>query len=238
MPDSGLPVRQPSHHRVLAVAVVLVLVAAAITRVVVFRPEIWPMFATPEATRAWVAGWGVAAPLVFVGAQIVQVVIFVIPGETVQIAGGYLFGFWAGALLTILGIGIGSMANFALARFLGLPFAARFFRRESLEKLNRVAGSSRAQIGFFLLFVIPGIPKDVLCYVAGLSRMRLPFFLAVSLLGRLPGILGSVLIGSSAAEKKWVLSITIFVVACALFAVGFLLRDRIQSRVERLARRP
>ena len=118
-----------------------------------------------------------AAPLVYVAIQVLQVFVFVIPGDTVQIAGGYLFGFWLGLLLTILGIAAGSSINFWLARALGRPLLERFFPKHQIDRLSAVANGSRAQVGFFLLFVIPGIPKDILCYIAGISPLKFPFFL-------------------------------------------------------------
>jgi len=214
------------------------LIAGLLVLVFLFRHEIWDIFSTPEAVEVWIAEWGIAAPLIFVAAQIVQVLVFVIPGETVQIAGGYLFGFAGGLALTTTGIMIGSAANFFLARVLGPSFVHRFFSDEQIVRLERIARSPRAQIGFFLLFVIPGIPKDILCYAAGLSPMRFVWFLAVSMVGRLPGIIGSTLMGCAAAEGQWVFAIGLLVLATVLFVLGYFRRDRLQSWVESHANLP
>ncbi len=192
------------------------------------RDSLWKLISSPESVREWVAQSGAAAPLVFFGLQILQVVVFVIPGETFQIAGGYLFGFWGGLALTLTGITVGSAVNFWAARILGKPLLERLFPREQIDRLDAIAQGSRAQVAFFLLFVIPGIPKDILCYAAGLSPMRFPFFLAVSILGRIPGIVGSTLMGSSAAKQNWVLSAILLGGSIVLFAVGYLARDRVQ----------
>ena len=90
---------------------------------------------------------------------------------------------------------------------------------------------------FFLLFLIPGIPKDVLCYVAGLSPLRFPFFILASMVGRLPGIIGSALIGNSAAQKKWVLAAIVLGAAVVLFAAGFFFRERIEKLLRRIGSR-
>ena len=220
---------------ILAVIGFPLLIIGMLILVYALRQEIWAIFSTPENVREWVSQWGIIAPAVFVGAQILQVMVFIIPGETVQIAGGYLFGFLGGLGLTTLGIAIGSAVNFYLARALGTPFVTRFFNHEQVCKLERIAASPRAQIGFFLLFVIPGIPKDVLCYVAGLSPMKFIYFLAVSMIGRLAGIIGSTLMGSAAAGEKWTIAIIILAVSCILFTVGFIYRTRIEKWVERFA---
>ena len=224
-------------HSIPALIGFPLLFVVMITLVVVFRRSLWEIFSSPQQLRDWVGEWGVAAPLIFIALQILQVVIFIIPGEVPQIAAGYLFGFWWGTLYSVGGIAAGSAVNFWLARWLGVPFVRRLFKPQSIETVNRIAGSSRAQIGFFLLFLIPGIPKDILCYVAGLSPMRFFYFLGVSTLGRLPGIVGSTLIGSAAAEKRWVVVITLSAAALALFLAGFLLRDRIHDVIVRWTRR-
>ena len=198
-----------------------------------WRP-IWSVFSTPESVKLWVNQWGIAAPLIFMGLQIIQVVIFIIPGEVPQIAAGYLFGPWWGTLYSIIGIAAGSAINFLLARILGVPFVQQFFKKEQIERVDRITSSSNAQIGFFLLFLIPGIPKDIFCYAAGLSKMKFLPFLIISLLGRFPGIFGSAYIGGAAADQRWPLVIALSAAAVLLFLAGWALREKLQGFVSRL----
>jgi uncharacterized membrane protein YdjX (TVP38/TMEM64 family) len=162
----------------------------------IYHKEIWSVFASPEALRAWIASLGFIAPLAFVGLQCIQVIIFIIPGEVPQIAGGYLFGLWWGSLLSVSGI-----------------------------------------IIVFLIFLIPGIPKDILCYGAGLTPLTLHVFLLISTLGRLPGILGSAFMGGAAAEEKWIVAGAVFLAASLLFLLGFFFKERILFLLEKLASR-
>lgn len=224
-------------HSVLSIVGFPLLFVLIIALLVIFRKNLWEIFSSPEQLRDWVSARGIAAPLLFIGLQILQVVIFVIPGEVPQIAAGYLFGFWLGALYTVIGIAAGSAVNFRLARWLGVPFVRRLFRKESIEKVNRISTTSHAQIGFFLLFLIPGIPKDVLCYVAGLSPMGFLYFMAVSSIGRLPGIVGSTYIGSAAAERRWIVVIGLSAAALLLFLGGFFFKERISDMIIRITRR-
>ena len=203
--------------------------------IIIFRKPLWEIFQSPEKLRTWVTGWGAFAPLIFILLQIMQVVIFIIPGEVPQLAGGYLFGLWQGFLYSFLGIAIGSAINFFLARWLGVPFVHLLFSEEKIKRIEKIATSIHAKIAFFLLFLIPGIPKDIFCYVAGLSPLGFFYFIAVSMLGRFPGLFGSILIGASAAEKKWPLVIILSALAIVLFIVGYLSRNKIQSLVIRLA---
>jgi uncharacterized membrane protein YdjX (TVP38/TMEM64 family) len=224
-------------RRILSLLAFPAVFAAILTVGLVFRREIWALFTSSERLRAWIAAAGLKAPLLFVGVQALQVVVFFIPGEIPQIAGGYLFGVWQGALLSLAGITVGAAFNFLMARLLGVPFVRALFPGKDVERARRLADSGRARLTFFLLFLIPGIPKDILCYAAGLSSLGLGVFLLFSGLGRLPGVLGSAMMGEAAAARRWLLAGGLMLLAVALFVVGFMLRDRLQGLLARLALR-
>ena len=226
-----------SSRRILAIIGFPLLVAAVLIPATVFRQEIWRLFTSVERLQEWVAASGPVAPLVFIAIQVLQIVVFVIPGEVAQIAGGYLFGTWLGTLYSVAGILIGSAIDFFLARLLGVPFVNALFSAEKVQKTRTLLDSRGSKMVFFLLFLIPGIPKDVLCYVAGLSPLSFRFFILVSMTGRLPGIFGSALIGNSAADRRWILAGSIMAAAVVLFAAGFLLRDRIGKWLRQIAAR-
>jgi len=227
---------KPSR-RVLALVVFPLLVAALIVPVIVWHKELWQLFGSVRRIREWVEGWGAAAPLVFMGIQAIQVIVFAIPGEVVQIAGGYLFGGWLGSVLSLGGILVGSTAAFFISRGLGRPFVAAVVPPAQLERVERLMESRSSRVVFFLLFLIPGVPKDILCYIAGLTPMGYFFFLGVSTVGRLPGIIGSSMIGGAARSSRWVALGVLSVAALLLFALGLLLRPRLQAFVERVANR-
>jgi len=199
-----------------------------------FREQFFRIFSSPQSVRDWVLGWGLVAPLVFIALQFVQVVLFVIPGEVTQVAGGYLFGMWLGAFYSVIGICIGSTVNFFLGRILGVPFVQAVFGAERLKRFANILTSKRATTAFFLLFAIPGIPKDALSYVAGLSSLGFGWFLLVSTVGRLPGILGSSAIGGAAARQMWLTVGFIVLAATILLVVGLFNRERLHRIVERI----
>jgi uncharacterized membrane protein YdjX (TVP38/TMEM64 family) len=227
----------PRTRRILALIGFPLLLAALFVPVIVFRREIWGLFTSTQRLQDWVSSSGPVAPLVFIGIQAIQVIVFVIPGEVPQIAGGFLFGAWLGTALSVAGILAGSTVTFFLARALGVPFVHALFPEDQVRKIEKLLGSRSSRLVFFLLFLIPGIPKDILCYVAGLSPMRFWFFMAASFAGRLPGILGSAMIGEAAAGKKWVLVGVVGGAALLLFGAGVLLRRRIEEWLTRMAER-
>ncbi|MEI6876616.1 MAG: VTT domain-containing protein [Spirochaetota bacterium] len=200
----------------------------------IYRDGLIAVFRDREAIRTWILGWGWAGFLAFIALQAFQVIIFMVPGEVVQVAGGWVFGLWQGLGLSILGIGLGSIVNFAAGRFLGRPFVVGLFGEGRVVQMEGLAASGKGAAAFFLLFAIPGIPKDVLCYVAGLVRLRFGTFLAVSMIGRLPGMIGSSWMGSAARDGDWTVAIVILVLASLLFFLGLFFRDRIIAFIGQL----
>lgn len=232
------PHQKRSAHRLVALAAYPLLFAAMLAVILLFREQIWTIATRPEELRSWVDGFGAVAPLVFVAVQALQIIVFVIPGEVPQIAAGYLFGIAGGLALTVAGSAIGSAVAFVASRLLGIEFLRAILRGEQLERLQQMASSPRATITFFLFFLIPGIPKDVLCYVAGLSRMRLSLFLVIATVGRLPGVVGSVVMGDAAADQRWLFAGIVMAIALALFGTGVLFRARLLAFLERFANVP
>ncbi len=223
--------RRPSWFGYLAFPLFIGLLLAL---VFVFRSRLLEIFRDREAIRAWIEARGNWGRLAFVGLQVLQVVVFVIPGEIVQVAGGYVYGLWEGTVLSLAGITLGSLVNFLAGRLLGRPFVESLFDRKKMEGIERIAATGKGAAGFFLLFAIPGIPKDALCYVAGISSLGFPSFLAISMLGRLPGIFGSAFMGSAAYEGSYKAALAVLAAASVLFFVGLFFRERIESWIARL----
>jgi uncharacterized membrane protein YdjX (TVP38/TMEM64 family) len=202
------------------------------------RGKVEGIRAHPDAFRSWILGKGFLGILAFAGIQALQVIVFVIPGELVQIAGGYLYGLFPGTAISALGILAGSLVNFAVGRILGREFVEAVFGPEKVVRLEEATASGRATAAFFLLFAIPGIPKDALSYFAGMSSMSLPVFLLVSGLGRFPGILGSSYMGAAAFGSDYAIALGVLIAASALFFIGLFFRERILGFIaKRFSRR-
>jgi len=175
-------------------------------------------------------GW--RGPLVCIGAQFVQVVIFIIPGEITQLAAGYVFGLWRGFLYSVVGILAGSAFNFYFARVVGRPVIERVVGPAVLVKVDRVLENAKGKSAMFLLFLLPGAPKDALSYGAGLTEMSLTEFLVVSTLGRAPAQLASILIGSHASQKNYGAMVATGV-AVLLAGAGYYWYERRRRRASR-----
>jgi uncharacterized membrane protein YdjX (TVP38/TMEM64 family) len=175
---------------------------------------------------------GPYSPAVFVILQALQVVAAPFPGELTGVAGGYVYGETFGFLLSTVGLSLGSWVAFELASILGRPFVERFVRREVLEKFNFLTTKTGTLI-CFVLFLFPGFPKDYLCYVLGLSRMRLRTFLLVSVIGRLPGTYVLTMQGATIRNEEYHLFWIITLVSLAILAVAYFYRNPIYDWLKR-----
>lgn len=163
---------------------------------------------------ALLRGGGWTGALLCIAVQFVQVVIAVIPGEVTSFAAGYVFGSWRGFLYSAIGITLGSAFNFWFARVVGRPTLDRLIGRDRLAKIDRALATAKSRSAMFLLFLLPGLPKDILCYAAGLSGMHILEFVVLSGLARSPALLASVLIGAgvSRGDYRSVLAIALLTV--------------------------
>jgi len=165
---------------------------------------------------------GVKGPLLCVAAQFIQVVIFAIPGEVTQLAAGYVFGLWPGFLYSVVGITLGSVFNFYFARVVGRPALERCISCKTLNKVDNLLNNAKGKSALFLLFVLPGVPKDVLCYGAGLTGMTATEFVVISSLARTPALFASILIGARAAQRDYDAAILTGVVLLVVVACFYL----------------
>lgn len=165
--------------------------------------------------------------LIYIAAQIVQIIICIIPGQALQIAAGYLYGFWIGLVLSIIGATLGSIAVFYLARLLGHDAMQILFGERKINEMLGNLNSKKGMLLVFIIFLIPGIPKDLCTYAAGLSELRLKPFLIVSIIARSPGMMCSLAIGRQVMNGNYTSAIVIAVIVAILFLFGLLFRNKV-----------
>ena len=161
--------------------------------------------------------WGILAPVIFIALQALQVVIAPIPGDVTGILGGYLFGEWLGLIYSTLGLTVGSVAAFGVGRWLGAHYVRTLVSQETWDKLGFIVEAEGA-ILCFIIYLTPGLPKDMVCYLFGISPMPLWVFTLVSTLGRMPGtwVLSAQGARTEAGDYLQVILLTAIAVAMAL----------------------
>ena len=180
-----------------------------------------------------VRGAGPVGFLILLGLQFLQIVVAFIPGEVVQIAAGQLSGPWSGALVSLAGCVSSSAFSFALVHKLGAPFVQSMVPVQYLEKFRKFEKTGKLNIIVFILFLIPGLPKDVFTYLVPLTDMRMRTFLLLSNVGRIPGIVVSTYAADGLADGRLMESAIIFAVAAVIAVLGIVFRERIMKMLEK-----
>ncbi len=180
-----------------------------------------------------VRGAGPVGFLILLGLQFLQIVVAFIPGEVVQVAAGVLYGPWVGALVILAGCVVSSAFIFALVHKLGAPFVQSMVPMQYLEKFRRFEQSGKLNVIVFVLFLIPGLPKDVFTYLVPLTDMRMRTFLLLSNIGRIPGIVVSTYAADGLVDGRIVESIVIFAIAAVIAVLGIVFRERIMGLFDR-----
>jgi uncharacterized membrane protein YdjX (TVP38/TMEM64 family) len=176
----------------------------------------------PERFRAWVDEQGILAPIAFLGMLVLQIVVAVIPGEPLEIAAGYAFGAVEGTLLCLSGAFLGRVAVFLLVRKLGARAVDVFFPLDKLNELKFLQNKRRLTLWVFFLFFLPGTPKDVLCYVVGLTDLPLRSWLIISAIAPLPSIVTSTIGGDALGMGDYDFALLVFVITVVISGLGLL----------------
>lgn len=192
-----------------------------------FQHDLIENFSSMENVEAFFNDYKAQSVFIYIGTQILQIVICIIPGQWLQFAAGYMYGFWLGYLYSLIGAFLGSVLTYYIAKILGHDAMHLIFGEEKIKKMLRTLNSKKAVVLVFIIFLIPGVPKDLCNYVAGLSEMKLKPFLIVSLIGRTPGMMGSLLIGRQIQIGGYMSAAIIAGVAVVLFILGIIFRKQL-----------
>ena len=177
------------------------------------------------------------AAAVLTGIQILQVIICIIPGQPIQLAASYLFGVLKGYLISIGGAFIGAFIAFFIARALGKDSLEAIFGEEKVNDYHRKLNSGKGLTAVLLIYLIPGVPKDLVAYVAGISDMRLRPFLIVSTIGRSPGMLGSLLTGYFISSRNYAAIGVLAVVTAVILIICFVKRKQLVAMLDDLEKK-
>ena len=216
------------YKKILAVSklILLVLIVAGIPAFLYLKygSEIFSKDAAERVVEYLRSNSHIAA-LLIIAIQVIQVVICFLPGQPIQFASSYMFGVVKGFVFSIIGAVTGTVISFYLARFLGKDAMQLFFGEEKVLEYKRKLDSGRGLLLAFLIYLIPGIPKDLASYVAGISDMRFRPFLLVATTGRIPGMLGSLLLGHFFGRQDYRAMIIIAVIVAVILIICYIKRD-------------
>lgn len=207
----------------IILAVVGLIVAVVLIR---YLPTIVKLSVSIDEFRNYILASGKMGPLLFIFFQMLQTVIAPIPGEVIQIAGGYIYGTTLGTVYNTVGLLLGAMIAFYFTRFIGRSYVEKLMQKKKFQWMANLLEHKRFPVFLFIVFVIPGFPKDMFIYAAGLAPIRPLQFFIILLVSRFPWLLASVSVGSNIYQKNYVATIIISVVAVAAFIIGIATKDK------------
>lgn len=198
-----------------------------------FQKDLIDEFSSMESVHALFEEYKTQGIFFYIIAQILQIVICIIPGQWLQFGAGYMYGFWLGYLFSLIGAFIGTIMTYYIAKVLGHDAMHMIFGEDKFRKMVKKLNSKKAAIIVFFIFLVPGVPKDMCNYVAGLSEIKLKPFLIVSLIGRSPGMMGSLLIGRQIGTGGYVSAAVIAAIAVAACILCVIFRKRLTSFMDK-----
>ncbi len=225
--------RKESKYPKFKILVFLIFVAVVAFITIRYTPDIVRFIGNLERFKNYITSFGIAGILVYILFQVIHVIIVLIPGEIIQAAGGYIYGTIFGTIYTLIGIFIGIVIVFFSTRLLGYSVVKVFIPKDKFAKFGYLINSPKAEIIMFVLFLIPGIPKDALTYIAGLTPIRPLRFLVLCTVARFPGIFGSCYIGANLQRHHYITVIVVSALAVLLFILGVIFQERIVNYLHR-----
>ncbi|GCD11579.1 TVP38/TMEM64 family protein [Clostridium tagluense] len=175
---------------------------------------------SPEEFKNFITSFGYYGIFIFILSQFLQVTIFFIPGEVIQATGGWIYGTLGATILSLIGITLGSILLFLLSKKYGRPLVNKFISETKLKSIEAALNSKKLNLIVFLIYFLPGIPRDSLIFACGISKMSLKKFLVYSTFGRIPALVLSCYLGSNMLScSKPFLFLMLFVMVL-IFLIG------------------
>ncbi len=193
--------------------------------------RLWDIFGDRHRLKEFILSFGIYSPLAFILLQVIQVVVAPIPGGAIEFLGGYLFGAAAGMLYSMVGLILGSWLAFSITRIFEKWAVEKFVSPKTMKKFDYLIGHEGVILSF-LLFLIPGFPKDALCYILGLTPMHLGIFLMISTIGRIPGTLIATLQGAKAFDHQYKLFLILLAVSALVILLFYIYHEQIHQWIK------
>lgn len=194
--------------------------------------KLYNLYQDQQEFKKTISSYGAYGPLAYILLQVLQVVIAPIPGGAIEFLGGALFGAKAGFIYSMIGLTLGSWLAFNLARIFEKVAVEKFVSEQTMKKFDYLVEHQGAILSF-ILFLIPGFPKDALCYILGLTPMHLGIFLIISTVGRIPGTLMATLQGTKAFEHQYIPFLILLGLSALVILIFYIYHEEIHNWVKK-----
>lgn len=214
------------NRRVAVLVALLVFVGIVGVLALLFGRDVLAFLTDGRRVQEQVDRMGPLAPAVFGALVVIQEVTVLVPSEPLELAAGYAFGFWKGSLIYLAASVVGCIAIIAVVRFGGDRVLELILTSKRRAQLARLREAQKFDLAILVCFFIPGVPKDLMAYLAAFAGMRPVHLVAITTAGRLPSVLAVTLASSFAAAGDWRAMALVFGVTAVAVVVGVLLYHR------------
>ena len=160
--------------------------------------------------------------IAFIGLVALQIVFAFLPGEPLELAAGYMFGSWLGTLICLAGCFIGTAMIYFLVKIFKHSLIHMMFQEEKINEVKQLMASKKSIYWFFIIFIIPGSPKDLMTYVASLTDLPICRWLVLTSLCRIPSIVTSTFLSGSIKNGHIVSALVIFLMTIVIVISGMI----------------
>ena len=218
-----------TRRRILGIVSLLVIVLLLSGLTVLLWNYFKNIAGSQEGFREYISGFGAWAPLVFVGLHMLQVIVALLPGEVLEIGAGFAFGAVEGTILCMIGSALSSALVFIAVKRFGVKLVELFFDPDKISQMRFLSDEDKMKRLTFILFLIPGTPKDLLTYFAGLTKLRVMEFVVISTLARIPSIVSSTVGGHYLENGDYLTAGIVFGVTALISVIGLIIYSKITA---------
>ena len=212
--------------------IIMILVIALLIGITIYLFPVIKNLSTSEGQMEFknkVNESGFLGMLTLFGLQVAQIFLFILPGEPLEILAGMCYGGIGGTIFITVSVFIISTVIFFIVRKLGRKFVYDFCSEEKVKKIENsklFKNAKKIESIMLILFIIPGTPKDLLVYIAGLLPIK-PFrFIMISTFARLPSVVSSTFAGSNLVAGDWKMSIIIYAMTFLIVGIGIFIINK------------
>ena len=217
----------------VAIAVALFLwLGAYLTDVILFSVKSGDGVGEAAANfKTMIESYGNVGMLVAFGIQVLQVVVSPIPGEVIEVGMGLCFGWFGGALICLLGGALAAAIIMIFVKKWGIKVVELFVSIDKINELRFINSEKKLSRFVFLLYLIPGTPKDPLIFFFGLTKISTLDFVIIQTIARIPSVITSTIGGKLLVDQNYLGAILIFAITGALSLAGLLMYNKILAKM-------
>ncbi len=208
------------RKRIISITILVALLLASVVVFLMVGKPLIQFVSDSDRLRAWVDENWLGSRVAYIGMVVFQIVVAIIPGEPFEIAAGYAFGAVEGTIICVLGSTIGGTLVFLLVKMFGVKLVEVFIPIEKIQSLKFLKDHKKRDFIVFLLFFIPGTPKDALSYFAGLTDMDVKTWLIITTIAKIPSIVTSTVGGDAIGTKKYLFAVVVFGITILISVAG------------------